>query len=123
MLNLGWIEQAGPVGRVRGRPTPAEAFGQVEITLQRVTIRITAAPNTDEVVVTTVRGDTSLPDLGQHGVFTPLLGKVIEYGWTMTNQRGYSDGLQFRFLDLDTRDESTLQFEAAAAVLFVRRVV
>ncbi|MET0683961.1 MAG: DUF6334 family protein [Solirubrobacteraceae bacterium] len=54
--------------------------------------------------------------------FVPVIGKVVEYGWTLTNHQGFEDAFQLRFLDLNDRAEATLQFEVAAAVIEVRRV-
>jgi len=51
-----------------------------------------------------------------------VIGKVVEYGWTLTNHQGFEDAFQLRFLDLNDRAEATLQFEVAAAVIEVRRV-
>ncbi len=122
VLDPGWINQAGPLTRVRGRVGPGGAFELIEFELVGGTIRLTAKADTDEVSVTTARGDASLRDLSVQPVFEPLLGRVIEYAWSLTNHRGYSDAFQIRFLDLDSRDEATRQFEAAAAGLFVRSV-
>jgi hypothetical protein len=118
-----WIEEAGPLERVRGRVVPGEAtFELLEFQLRGGTVRLTADADTDELNVSTVRGDTSLADLTKHPLCAPLVGKVIEYAWSMTNHRGYTDAFQLRFLDLVSRDEVTRQFEAAAAVIQVRSV-
>ncbi len=122
MLDAEWIDQAGRLTRVRGRAAPGNAFELVDLELRGGTIRLTVLPDSDEVNVSITGCDWSLPDLSEQAAFAPLLGKVIEYAWTLTNHRGYSDAFQLRFLDLDSRGEATLQFEAAAAVLLVRSV-
>jgi hypothetical protein len=94
----------------------------VHLELDHGAIRLTADADTDEVIVRTLGSDASLPDLSEEAVFAPLLGKVIEYAWSMTNHRGHADAFQIRFLDLASRDQATRQFEVGAAVLFVRNV-
>jgi hypothetical protein len=52
-----------------------------------------------------------------------LRGKVVEQAWTMTNDRGFEDAFQRRCIDLKTRSESCVQFEAAAGVLVLAQVL
>lgn len=72
MLDAEWIEQAGPLERVRARVVPGDAFELVELVLRGGTIRLSADPDpdtdtdTDELNVATIGGDAALPDLSAH---------------------------------------------------------
>jgi hypothetical protein len=112
---------SGALVRVCAERSRAGHYGIVEFVFGRATLALSCDPDTDEVLLTT-REAASTDDLDVDPVLTQLAGKVIESAWWLTNTRGYRDGFQIRFLDLDDRSESTCQFEAAAAALHLRTV-
>ena len=81
--------------------------------------------DSDEIVVTgeaAVVANDPLAEVADDPALSPLLGKVIESAWTLTNNRGYADAFQIRGLDTNTREESCCQFEVAAAAITPSRV-
>lgn len=53
----------------------------------------------------------------QNNLLFSLLGKTLTWVWTMTNNQGYFDGIQFQF---DTKASQTIQFMAIASRLDIK---
>ena len=115
---------SGPLLHVLGRRT-AQRYESLRLIFQRGSLLLVADADTDEIVVhaeATVPASDGLTGVADDEVLSPLLGKVIEWAWTLTNNRGYTDAFQIRGLDPETREESCVQFEAAAATITATRV-
>lgn len=51
-----------------------------------------------------------------------LPGMLLEHAWVLTNQHGYEDGLQLRFIDPTSRQIQARQFEVAGSLIAIRYV-
>ena len=120
---MRWVNDIGVLKRVLGRQTGVGQYRVLELDFSAGVVRVSPEPDTDQIVVTYDKLDPSeLPDLSDNPDFSPLVGKVVEYAWKLTNHQGFDDAFQLRFLGLEDRVEQTRQFEAAAAMIEVRRV-
>jgi hypothetical protein len=114
---------SGALLRICGDRRPGGDYGVLQFVFPRGTLTLSCNADSDEVLVSTGEDNTSADDLSADPALAPLIGKVIESAWSLLNHRGYKDGFQIRFLDLKDRSETTCQFEAAAATLWLRNVV
>jgi hypothetical protein len=117
------ISDSGALSRVCGDQSPAGNYRILELVFERGTLTLSCDADSDELLLTASHGDASTDDLSADPALAPLIGKVIESAWWLTNQNGYRDGFQVRLLDLSDRSEATRQFEVAAAALHIRTVV
>ena len=87
-------------------------------------LRIRCVVETDEVAVS-IRAvpDGELTRASSDLAPANIIGMVVTDACVMTNYRGYEDAFQVRLLDLASRNEVTLQLEAAAGALWMRRVI
>jgi hypothetical protein len=113
---------SGALLAARGQPAAAGSYLALELEFGSGTLRLSCDDDTDELLAT-VPGTRSdeLADVTGDAAFVGLAGSVIEYGWTMTNHRGYTDAFQLRFIDPVTRAERTRQFEVAASTIWVQQ--
>jgi hypothetical protein len=56
-------------------------------------------------------------DVSAEALWQPLLGADASYWWTMTNQRGYHDGVQVEFASVGGGTSTRLQWIAEGAYL------
>lgn len=114
------VSDSGGLVSIHGR---AEGVGYrtLAFVFEHGILRFECQVDSDEVAVSVDPTSTELPKVDD-GALASLHAKVIELAWTMTNNRGFSDGFQLRCIDLHTRAEATVQLEAAAGVLTVARV-
>lgn len=78
--------------------------------------------DTDEIQVDVAAGTPRLGDLSSKAPFAELVGMTLEYAWQLTNHRGYRDAWQMRFLSLESRTETSMQFEVMASAIHVSLV-
>jgi hypothetical protein len=103
---------------VTGLRASDDRYAVIELRFARGTLRLSCDDDTDEIIATAVEDSGSaLVDVAADPPFVDLIGKTIEYAWTMTNHRGYEDAFQLRLLDLAARTEATRQFEVAASAI------
>lgn len=95
-------------------------FAALAFVFERGTLRLAPHHDSDEIHVA-VDDDTEMP-AQRAAMLEDLSGMTLEYAWEMRNHRGYLDAFQMRFLDLDSRDERTWQFEVAASIILAREV-
>jgi Family of unknown function (DUF6334) len=113
---------SGVLRRITGQPDGA-GYTTLQFSFDHGTLRLSCDADTDEIVATTgVASDVDSASLDADELLAPLLGKVIELVWELSNDRGYTDGFQIRCLDLETGEESCCQFEVAAAAMTIARV-
>ncbi len=89
-------------------------FATLAFVFERGTLRLDCNADTDEVVAWADAARNDLPELLSDETLASLRGKVVEQAWTMANDRGFADAFQLRCIDLDSRAEVCVQFEAAA---------
>src|SRR6266508_82281 len=115
------IAESGVLRRIAGRRSPT-GYEVLELVFDWGILRLTCDGDTDEISVDATRQEGSeLDEIGEDDSLADLLGKTIEQGWTMVNDRGYTDAFQLRCLDLATRSASCRQFEVAASAISVSR--
>lgn len=114
---------SGPLLGVHGHRERAGRYYALALVFSNGVMTARCDVETDEVLLT-VGPDVpnGMPPVEQDDDLSGLEGMVVEYVWMMINHRGYSDGLQIRLLNLDSREEQTRQFEVAASAMTVHRV-
>jgi hypothetical protein len=115
---------SGSLISVLGDRAPSGRYGKLALVFSHGTMLLACDDNTDEIQVSVAQEPpVDLPNVEVDPDLMALVGMVIEYAWTLENHRGYRDAIQIRFLDLDSRDERTLQFEVAASAITITRVI
>ena len=113
---------SGVLRRITGEPDEA-GYTTLQFSFDHGTLCLSCDADTDEIVAATgVASDVGSVSLDTDELLAPLLGRVIELVWELSNDRGYTDGFQIRCLDLETREENCCQFEVAAAAMTIARV-
>jgi len=112
---------SGALITVHGRRAGA-GFAAIVLVFEHGTLRLECNPDTDEVIASGGVAGNDAAQVLDDETLRALRGKVVELAWTMTNNRGFEDGFQLRCIDLDSRAEACVQFEAAAGVLVAVQV-
>jgi hypothetical protein len=108
---------------IRGHREQAGRYTALALVFSNGAMILACDDETDELVVTVgAKVPDGLVPLDSNAGLDDLKGMVVETMWGMTNHRGYSDATQIRLLDIDSRDEQTLQFEVAASAMTIHRV-
>lgn len=119
--HMSWrdlINDSGPLVGVEAPRGDGESFRRLVFAFANGVLDITAAGDTDEIhIAASPPRPATEQRIATPAALEHLLGCVAESGWQMTNHRGYNDAFQVRFLNLQTRDEFTEQFEVAASAL------
>ena len=115
-------DDSGELLRVTGAPDSPNSYWSLSFEFANGVLTLMCDQDTDEVSIGVGQRDPTSAEV-RDGWSEPLLGKVIEHAWELRNHRGYTDGFQLRLLDLDTRENPSIQFEVLASTLHVRRVI
>ena len=126
MTRSPWHELASDSGRlleIRGDRERPGRYTALAFVFDHGVATLTCDGDTDEIVVGVSReSPDGLLLVESDPALDGLTGLVIDYVWTMENQRGYRDAVQIRLLALDSREEQTRQFEVAASAMTISRV-
>jgi hypothetical protein len=113
------IRDCGPLVAVSGRDHGATGrFWALAFHFPEGVLHLRCDHDTDEVIAEVKDAGSLAYAHVKVGTLAALIGMDVEYAWELTNQRGYTDGFQLRFID-DERREETRQFEGAASTLGV----
>ena len=83
----------------------------------------TVGQNPDDDTITLLRRKLpSIHPASEVEPFSRAIGKRVLWAWILTNQQGYTDGLQFEFWKSAEEEQVVVQFIAEASQLFVRQV-
>src|SRR3954447_20647776 len=117
---------SGPLVSIHARRESVGRYNALALVFSKGVMTVRCDVETDEVVVTVdaeAPGDMPSVERDVDDGLCGLEGMVIEYVWMMINHRGYSDALQIRLLNLDSREEQARQFEVAASAMTIHRVI
>jgi hypothetical protein len=112
---------SGQLLAVKGVAAAAGCYRELEFEFTAGVLTLRCHDDTDEVVA-----EVGRPGGHAEPIEDPwaqaLLGKWIEYAWSLRNHRGYNDGFQLRLMN-DEREAELRQFEVAGSVIEVRIVL
>ncbi len=114
------IGDSGALVSVSGLVVAERRFAKIALEFAAATLILRCEDDTDEIVVQVADTVPDCPAIN-HPLLVGLIEMTIADAWTMTNQRGYDDAFQVRFVAED-RSEETRQFEVAASAMDVYRV-
>lgn len=112
---------SGRLLAVTGVAAPAGRYRKLEFEFAAGVLTLSCDDDTDEIIAEIARRSADAEAIEESWAQT-LLGKWIEYAWSLRNNRGYTDGFQFRLMN-DEREEETRQFEVVASTIDVRIVM
>jgi hypothetical protein len=120
-----FVNKAGPLLWISSESAGDARFRSIRLAFADGVLAVTCNDDTDEIVVAVLDPEASTAHGGGEALSASLAGlegRVVESAWWMTNERGYTDAFQLRFLDVLTREETTRQFEVAASAITVSQV-
>ena len=116
------MSESGELTAVLGRSVGSDRFAALALVFAAGTLHCRCNDDTDEIIVEVVEKDSLGYPTVDHDSLVGLVGMAVEYGWEMTNHRGYADAFQLRLKDAAGHEE-TRQFEVGASAMDVRRVI
>jgi hypothetical protein len=97
-------------------PGPTGRFDEWLFKFRAGTFCVAVDPNDDTVkIVATNVGNSHVVNVTDQPPWSALVGSRLRWGWTLTNQRGYTDGVQLEFFH--ERDFWIIQVIAEASSL------
>lgn len=109
------LDDSGSLVSVSGLPVEGRRFVAISLEFVNGALTLRCNDDTDEIL-TEVKVDAAAYPPVSHDLLVGLIGMTTTDGWIMTNDRGFTDAFQIRFLAPDRREE-TRQFEVAASAI------
>lgn len=98
----------------------------IRMIFEELGVSIRVDPDWDTLVVEPCEADVvrgqQVYDASHEAVWARTIRTTPQWIWRLTNQQGYSDGLQFEFIDKDAKREWSVQILASASQIKVRTV-
>ena len=116
------FEDGGELLAVRARQVGSGQIAELAFDFPTGTLHCRCNVDTDEIIIEVVDAASLDYSVIRDEALAGLRGMSVSDAWLMTNDRGYTDALQLRFMDTEGREE-TRQFEVAASTISLRLVV
>lgn len=120
-------DDAGVLRAVRctRHPELPERIATVTLEFEALTLncRVDADDDTLALSLEAVSTPSAAETLSGSGAWANAVGAALRWGWVMTNNQGYADGVQFEFANPSDRSSVCLQLIAIASGVEVRSVV